>query len=116
MEYVSASSWLDQLPYMPASPKRPASPVLLGWLYVSLTGLEVSLRYFFQDRDIERKICHQLLESGVLFLQLLEPFGLLYPHTTVLSTPTVIGLFCDSYLPAGFGSGGPLTDEDFNLS
>ncbi len=101
---------------MPAFLRQLVCDKLAVLVCVSLTGLKVSPGCLLQDRDIKRQVSHQLLQPAVLFLQLFEPFGLLYPHTTVLSTPAVIGLFRDAYLPAGFCGGGSLTDEDFNLS
>ena len=110
------SSWPDQLPYKPASPKHPASPVLQGLLCVFWTGLEVSLRNLFQDSVIQGKIGNQLPQPSVLFLQLFELLSLLYTHATILSPPAIVGLFGDADLSAGFTNGSPLDNQDPNLT
>ena len=71
-------------------------------------GLEVSLRHLFQYGIIQGDVGYQLLKPGILFLQTLEFLCLLNPHAAVLFTPTVVGLFGDPDLPAGFTHGTPL--------
>ena len=51
----------------------------------------------------------------VFSLKFFEMLSLVYPHPTVFPAPAVIGLFCNSCLPAGFCCGGSLTDENFDL-
>jgi hypothetical protein len=80
-----------------------------------LTGLEVSLRHLFQNGIIQGYVDYQLLQPGILFLQFLEPFCLLYTHTAVLFALPAVGL-SDPDLPAGFANVSPLIWQDFNLA
>jgi len=47
--------------------------------HAAVPGLEVSLRDFLQDRKIQLLLRHNLLEPGVLLLELLESLGLVEP-------------------------------------
>ena len=63
-----------------------------------MQGLEVSLGRFFQDQLIESQISDSSLESCILQFQFLELPGLVDRKTTVLVSPTVIGLLGYRYL------------------
>ena len=80
-----------------------------------MTGLEVSLRDFFEDRVVEGNVGHQLLQTGVLLLQVPEPPGLVDAHATVGFTPAVVGLLGDTNLSAGFSNGNTLVDVDLSF-
>jgi hypothetical protein len=58
-------------------------------------------------------ICDDLLELRILFLEILQPLGLVRPHATVLLTPAVVRLLCDANLTAGLSD--PLTLLQQNL-
>src|SRR6185295_12853088 len=55
---------------------------------------------FLEDVLIERQVGHQLLQTVVLFFQLLEPTEFAHAHPTVLLLPIVEGRFADAHLPA----------------
>jgi len=56
-----------------------------------------------------------ILQPGILFLQALEPLGLLYPQTAVFFTPAIVSLLGDANLPAGFGDGDTLVNVDLSF-
>jgi len=60
---------------------------------VSEAGSAVWGRRFFQNRDVQRLIGHQLLKLSVLGLQRFESTSLVHPQSTVLLPPAVVGLF-----------------------
>ena len=62
-------------------------------------GLEVSLCHVLEDLLLEPQFCHQLLELGILLLQLLEPLGLLQLQPAVLLASAVVGLLGSARLP-----------------
>ena len=81
-----------------------------------MTGLKVSLRHLFQNSIIQGDIGYQLLQPDILPLQCLEPFCLLYSHTTILFAPPVVGLFGDSDLPAGLADVSSLIQQDLSFA
>src|SRR5690606_1850640 len=54
-------------------------------------GSPVSLRDVLEHLVVEREIGHQVLQSAVLVLQLLEALGLLGLHAAVLVAPAIEG-------------------------
>ena len=67
--------------------------------------MEVSPGSLFEYQIIQREVGYQLLQPAVLFLEILKSLRLLYPHAAILFTPTIVGLFGDTELFAGFGLG-----------
>jgi len=85
-----------------------ADAVSLSLPGVSLPGLPVSPGGFLQDSVVHGEVCHQLLQPGVLLLQLLKPLGLIHPKAAVLFSPVVIGLFANPDLTARLQEALPL--------
>ena len=79
-------------------------------------GLEVSRADLFQDRDIKRQICHQLLQATIFALKGLEPFRLVGIETPVLLAPSVERLLADPNLSAGLIDRSPLGLKYFHLA
>jgi hypothetical protein len=100
---------------MPASQKHRAYSVLESPLGVAATGLEVSPGSLLQDGVIQRQVGNQLLEAGIFFLELFKFPGLLYPHTAVFLTPSIIGLFGDADLTAGFAYAASLAEKNLSF-
>jgi len=68
--------------------------------FVSVPGSVISRESLFEDRIIQRKNSHQLLEPGVFPLQFFKVFDLVHLHPAVLLTPFVIGAVTDAQLSA----------------
>jgi len=75
---------------------------------VDVRGLPVSLRGFLHNLHVQSLLGHHLLQPHILFLQSLEFLRHLRLHATLLLTPAVIGLFCDSHQLANFRNFLPL--------
>ena len=58
-------------------------------------GLPVSLRGFLQDIHIESLLCHELLQTSILFLKGFEFLRHLWLHPSVFLTPAVVSLLRD---------------------
>ncbi len=65
-----------------------------------MRGLQVSLGHVLQNLLLQRQLRHQPLKPRVLFLQLLQPPGLLELEPAVFLAPSVVRLLADLTLPA----------------
>ena len=64
-------------------------------------GLEVSSCHLLQDTIVEREIGHLALQSRILLLQALQPFGLIDAQAAVFFLPPILRLLGDAELPTG---------------
>ena len=80
-----------------------------------MPGSEVSLCRLLEDVDIQSLVSHDLLQTGVLPLELIETFGLLDTQPTVLATPPIEGLLGDAHLPTDQTDLLPSGHLDFDL-
>ena len=58
-------------------------------------GSEVSRGHLFENRVVERLVCHQLLQLGVLSLEGLQPLGLVETQAAVFLPPPIVRLLAD---------------------
>ena len=65
---------------------------------VAVPGLEVSLGKFLQHRLVQAQVSDQLLQLGVLLLQLFEALHLWAFHTAESISPSVVRLLGDTDL------------------
>src|SRR5690606_34524516 len=86
---------------------RAASPLL----HVAGSGSEVSLGQLLEHRLVELGLGQELLQSGVLALELLEPLRVARLHAAVLGDPAVPGRLRDLQMPADLVELGPAGEE-----
>src|SRR5688500_8659708 len=55
---------------------------------------------FLEDVLVQGQVGHQLLQTVILFFELLEPPQLTHAHSTILFLPVVEGRIADAHLPA----------------
>ena len=79
------SSFGDPEPFAAASPRRGGDG----------SGSEVSLGQLLEHRLVELGLGQELLQPGVLALELLEPLGVVGLHAAVLGDPAVPGRLGD---------------------
>ena len=97
----SKSIELVLTPCMPAVGKSEGVRIPISPPSASLAGLEVSPAHLLEDRIVQSQFSH-FLEPPVLFFQFFELSGLIDPHSSILPSPPVIGLFRYPELAAHF--------------
>lgn len=80
-----------------------------------MTGLEVSPRHLFEDREVESLVGDQLLELLVLALQFFQALGFLRLHVAVFATPAVIGVFAGAEVFTHGGNRLTASDESVGV-
>src|SRR5210317_915442 len=96
----AASTAVVPAPGKPAAPRLSASAARGEPPAGVVRGLVFYLQGFLEDRFVQCLFSDELLQAGILTLQVLELPGLGYLHATVFLPPAVVALLGDPQLPA----------------
>ena len=85
-------------------------------LFGASPGSEVSRGRLSKDCVVERYVGNELLQAGVLLLELLQALGLVELETAVLLPPALVGLLGDSDLLASLGNALALREHELSFA